>query len=448
MPKFRTLALVVALCAGTVATQSASQRAATDAASPVRATPAFTALVVAQRVDHVDTTAFEPMVVEHQSGALFVAGYGTPWAPRVSDGGRLQETVGLSRLWKSRDRGATWSRVDVGTGAKGVVGNSDVALAIGPEGTLYFVSMRYDSTSGKWEGRRISIGVSHDIGATWKWTALSVHRMDDRPWVRVAGDGVAHVIWNDGHGVLHTVSSNRGETWSTPIRIALKGGSSHLAVGPSGEVGIRLTPLSASGSQFDRGVDSILVSTDGGSTWRRNAAPGTRDWTTWVDPQAKAPQGSPTPRWVEPLAWDSAGRLYSLWTKQKDVRLARSADGGATWTEWSVATERHLAYYPYLVARGDGELAATWFTGPPDSLRWHIARITVSRDSAAPRVIRSAPLGIDAWSRDTLRANALIPDPGGEYLAATFLHDGTLGVATPLASPRRTGFTWWRFSAR
>src|SRR5439155_6832953 len=173
-------------------------------------------LAVAQRVDHLDVVGREPMVVEHPDGSLLVAGYGEP----------------QSTLWKSRDRGATWPRVDVGSEAQGAIGNSDVDLAVSRDGTLYFVNMFFDRAA--LEGRQIAIGVSRDTGATWVWTTLSQTRFDDRPWVAVAPDGAAHVIWNDGSGVLHTASRDRGVTWSTPTRIHSQGGSSHLAVGPHG----------------------------------------------------------------------------------------------------------------------------------------------------------------------------------------------------------------------
>src|SRR5687767_8791435 len=92
-------------------------------------------LTVVQRVEHIDVVAREPMLVEHPNGTLFVAGYGEP----------------RPTLWKSLDRGATWSRVDVGTEAEGAAGNSDVDLAIAPDGTLYFASMTFDRAAG--EGR-------------------------------------------------------------------------------------------------------------------------------------------------------------------------------------------------------------------------------------------------------------------------------------------------------
>jgi hypothetical protein len=71
-------------------------------------------LVLSAPVDHLDALAREPMVVEHPGGALFVTGYGDS----------------VPHLWRSSDRGGTWSPVNVGTEADGAAGNSDVDLDI------------------------------------------------------------------------------------------------------------------------------------------------------------------------------------------------------------------------------------------------------------------------------------------------------------------------------
>lgn len=69
------------------------------------------------------------------------------------------------------------------------------------------------------------------------------------------------------------------------------------------------------------------------------------------------------PRWVEPIAWDSQGVLYSLWANIRGVWIAESQDRGITWKSYQVAENDEISYYPYLAVGGPGELAATWFSG-------------------------------------------------------------------------------------
>lgn len=370
-------------------------------------------LVLADRIDHLEgVVAAEPMGVEHPDGTLFVSGYGGPGP----------------NLWRSQDHGTTWTRVNVGSAADGAIGNSDVDLAIAYDGTLYFVAMGFDGY--KLEGRSIAIGVTSNEGATWRWTMLSKERFDDRPWVAVAADGTAHVIWNDGSGVRHAVSRDGGAIWTERPRIHHQGGSSHLAVGPNGEIAVRVTPLSASTKKFDPGVNLIAVSTDGGAIWQDHPAPDQRQWS------ASSFNDFP-PRWVEPLAWDAEGALYSFWADGKVLWLARSLDRGETWTSWRVAEGDEVSYFPYLTGRGRGELAATWFSGRGETLQAHVARFDVRNGATPPRIIE-LPFRPD--NRST----------AGEYLAVMFLKTGGLSVVSPLANGRERhwGFSWWRFEAR
>jgi hypothetical protein len=398
------------------------RRAAPESAAPWT-------LTLAAPINHLDVVAREPMIVEHPDGTLFVGGYGAAFM----SGKKADEAT----LWKSRDGGTTWTRVNVGTPAQGAAGNSDVDLAVAPDGTLYFATLVYDVKADA--GQQISLGVSKDAGATWKWTLISKTKFDDRPWVKVAPDGTAHVIWNDGAGVCHSVSLDGGLTWTERDRIHPKGGSSHLAVGPKGEIAVRVVPISVAGSKYDEGVDLIAVSVDRGLTWAKHPAPGYREWNPDVY--------FPVPRWVEPLAWDAWGALYSFWTNLKGIWLARSADQGATWTIWRLAESPDVAYFPYLVARGRGELAATWFSGWAGTWQAHAARLDVGEGVAAPRMVESAPIKPDSWRQNRVwPKDPQTPDPAGEYLPILFLRKGGLVVVSTIQDPteKRFGFSLWK----
>jgi hypothetical protein len=142
-----------------------------------------------------------------------------------------------------------------------------------------FVSMGFDIKA--FEGKHIAVGVSRESGNSWRWTMLSKKRFDDRPWIAVEPDGAAHVIWNDGSGVYHSVSRDRGATWSPAQVIHPQGGSGHLAVGPKGELAVRITPASASGNKIEPEVELVAISGDGGNTWEKHSVPGQRIWA-WV----------------------------------------------------------------------------------------------------------------------------------------------------------------------
>ena len=392
---------------------------AVRAADPAR-------LEVGAPAEHLDDLAREPMFVEHPDGTLFLAGYGsqvTGVDPRS-----------VPQLWKSEDGGQSWTRVDVGTADDGAMGNSDVDLAIGPDGTLYFAAMGFDRS--RFEGTHIAIGASDDRGTSWRWSLLSDDRFDDRPWVEVGPDGVAHVIWNDGDGVAYAVSTDRGRTWTERDRIHPRGGSSHLAIGPDGEIAVRITPLSASGNRFDPEVELIAVSVDGGATWSHHPAPARPEW----DPTFRDP--TKIPRWVEPLAWDRGGALYHLWSSGIEVHLARSVDRGASWEEWPVAASERIAFFPYLVARAPGELAATWFEGGGDEMSVRVALIRApGAEESEPHVVLAEPFQIAVWRE---QAETRSRDPGGEYVPVAFLSDNRLGIAAPIqdAAGGRFGFSW------
>lgn len=372
-----------------------------------------------------DIPVREPMVVEHPNGTLYVSGFG----------GRVDAT-----LWQSRNGGKHWSRVETGGKAAGLAGNSDVDLAVAPDGTIYWANMLFVPEAR--EGVQITMAISRDAGATWSWSLISKRRFDDRPWVKIAPDGTAHVVWNDGAGVWHVASADRGASWTEPQRVHPAGGSSHLAVGPRGEVVVRITPRSASGTGFHDGVDLIAVSVDRGRTWTKRAAPGIREW--------RRESNVPLRRWVEPVAWDAAGGLYSAWTTPEAIWLARSSDRGATWQQWRIEQGGPIRYYPFLAARGRGEAAMTWFSGQGETLQAHVAVVRVAEDASQLDSVATARFRPDAWRRTAVNTDQFVRDTAGEYFPVAFLRDRTVAVVTPVQheKERRFGFTWRRFQAR
>lgn len=378
---------------------------------------ATTSLPLVEQVTTLGTRTREPMLVQHPNGTLFVAGY----------------AIASQGVWMSTDLGKRWAPVTFGENAVGLIGNSDTDLAVAPDGTLYFASLTYDRSV--FEGTQIAIAVSRDAGTSWSWSLLSRNRFDDRPWVKIAPDGTAHVIWNDGSGVHHRISRDRGLSWLTMPRISERGGSSHLAIGAGGQIAVRVAPISASGNRNDPGVDSLRVSSDGGATWRSHPAPGHPVWSaTSLD------------RWVEPLAWTTDGHLFAAWTEGTDVLIGRSTDLGATWLSWPLARGTSKAFYPYLTLSTTNTLAVTWHAGAADSLRWHLATLDAPTGTALGAVRLSGPMLLDAWIWPADKPDvAPVRSSAGEYLAALFLRDGGLAVVTPVQSKAQDGFSWWRF---
>ena len=377
---------------------------------------------MATPTEHLDTLAREPMVVEGSDGALFVTGYG-PSTPR---------------LWRSTDGGTTWGRVEIGTEADGAVGNSDVDLAIGPDGTVYMIAMSFDRQA--LEGTGVVVGVGRNGGSAWTWTSLSEDRFDDRPWIGAAPDGTVHAIWNDGQGVSYAASTDGGRNWEERPRIHSSGGSSHLAVGPSGEVAVRIAPGSASGRQVDEETDFVAVSTDGGQSWELSVAPGTRDARSYVFP-VDFDQG--IPHWVEPVAWDAGGSLYYLWSEGSVLWLGRSRDHGSTWSTWEIVEDPGLMYFPFLTAHGEGELAATWFSGRDADLSVNVALITLDDGvDPTPRVTTAEPFQFDSFWPD--QDGQPTRDTAGEYIPVIFLRDGRLATVSTIQDPEQDewGFTW------
>lgn len=386
-------------------------------------------LLLQERTDHLDRLAREPMLVEHPSGAIFVAGYPSQVSGR--------DWTVSPRLWRSDTAGKQWRSVKVGRSVDGAQGNSDVDLSVGPGGRLFYASMGFDRGSG--EGTQIAVGVSEDVGKSWKWQFLSRQRLDDRPWIRVSDEGVVHLVWNNIEGVNYARSLDHGLSWSKTRQIAKRGGSSHLAVGPDGRVAVRVSPIWASANRFDATVDFILVSQDAGESWARHSLPNNIAW----DPSLSDP--NVTPRWVEPIAWTGDGVLHHIWGEEAAIHYAYSNDAGASWATQSLAFNDGRAFYPYLSSKGDDRLALSWFSKDGATLKAHVAVAERGANWSRLQLYRAAPLELDAWDE---KPGPKVPNTGGEYVPVVILANGDVALATPIQDLEgdRWGFSYWRFS--
>jgi hypothetical protein len=385
-----------------------------------------TPLVLVDSSAHLGNPAREPMVVVHPSGTLFASGYGGEAR------GYRGDDPEVPRIVKSLDLGKHWTPVDVGGRRDGAIGGvSDLDMAVAPDGTLYHAALLFDPEA--WAGVRVGMGMSRDGGTSWHWTKIDSTRFDDRPWVEVARDGTAHVVWSTDHGVFHSKSSDRGITWSQPSVVNPVGGSSHFSVGPAGTLAVRIGPRSAGDTLLHSDADQIAVSRDGGMTWQKHAPPARFDWDG----------EDALPGWVEPIAWDSSGALYAFWSRGYELQLARSTDDGATWRQWTVVQGEVQGFYPVLVTRGDKVFAATWMSRSGEGmLLGHLAVVDARGED--PQVSFAPPFLIDVEAR----AEGTF-DTGGEYLPAVFLPDGSIGVAFPIQnySASQFGFGWRRYAA-
>ena len=145
-------------------------------------------------------------MVRHPSGALFVSGYWDPIPP----------------VYKSVDQGTSWTRVNTGTEADGAAGNSDLDMAVGPDGTLYLLTLMFDRA--KYAGAGIRVAVSRDVGATWtKWKIADTPAIPYYPYLvaQSRGELVASWLTGKGNGLRANLAQITVLADSQPPRVAL-----------------------------------------------------------------------------------------------------------------------------------------------------------------------------------------------------------------------------------
>jgi len=257
----------------------------------------------------------------------------------------------IDNYYWSQDGGLTWQENTLYSGQYGVWG--DPVVIFDTTGACYFFHLS-NPPSGNWIDR-IVCQKSVDGGATYNdgtFMGLNGTKAQDKHWAVVdRTNNTLYVTWtqfddygssnpNDKSSIMFSKSTDGGMTWASALKINEVDGDcidsdnttegAVPAVGPNGEVYVAWA--GPEGLVFDRSLD-------GGVTWLDNDIfisdfPGGWDYAI---PGINRCNGLPIT--VCDLSnGPYRGTIYVNWSDQRngtsdtDVWLAKSTDGGNTWT--------------------------------------------------------------------------------------------------------------------
>jgi hypothetical protein len=242
----------------------------------------------------------------------------------------------------SHDGGTTWvtkSLPGVTTQTGGAYDRaSDPAVAFGPDGSVYAVSLVFNTNNNS-DG--VAVSRSADGGVTWAQPVLAQSDnsgTDDKEWITVDDFpssphfGRIYVVWDassfSGQPTYLRYSDDQGQTWSARVTVS---SASALTIGarpvvqPNGNVTIVY-------ENFGAGTIVAQTSSNGGSTFSSAVTVAADRASDPTDERA----GSDLPSVaVDP----TTGAIDVVWGDTRfrsdgtmDAVLSRSTDGGSTWS--------------------------------------------------------------------------------------------------------------------
>ena len=270
--------------------------------------------------------------------------------PRNPD--QLVAGANLNNYYVSNDGGYSWTRGTLVSQQYNVAG--DPCVIVDTAGSFYYFHLS-NPQQGSWLDRIVCQKFDFE-NQTWTdgtFTGLNGEKDQDKEWAVVdSATNTIYVTWTqfDEYGtsdpskysnILFSKSTDAGTTWSDAVQINEVSGNcidsdntvegAVPAVGPDGEIYVAWA--GPEGIVFDR-------STDGGETWLDNdifisAQPGGWDYNI---PGINRCNGLPV-TCCDLSQSPYRGTIYVNWTDQRngtddtDVWLAKSTDGGNTWSE-------------------------------------------------------------------------------------------------------------------
>ena len=294
------------------------------------------------------------LLAQHQN--VMISSSNAPEEPSIYvnpyDTDKLIAGANINNLFYSVDGGYNWTVTTLSSPTNGVWG--DPVTIVDTAGNYFFFHLS-NPPSGSWIDR-IVCQRSMDEGVTWNdgsYMGLNGNKAQDKEWAVVdRTNNNMYVTWTqfDSYGssnpdnvssILFSKSTDEGETWSSALKINEVDGDcidsdnttegAVPAVGPNGE--IYVSWAGPEGLVFDRSLDQ-------GETWLDEDIfiadfPGGWDYNI---PGINRCNGLPITV-CDLSGGQHNGNIYVNWTDQgngtddTDVWLAKSTDGGDTWSE-------------------------------------------------------------------------------------------------------------------
>ncbi len=285
----------------------------------------------------------------------------------------------------SMDGGQTWTDYLIGGP---LPWDSDPVLTVHRDGTFYLVVINYRDGAEN----TLAIHRSTTGGATWDGPFTAVYSngstFEDKEWIAVdrtggARDGNVYVSWSRFYDVKVMVvrSTDRGQTWSTPVQVSDAGVVAQYSV----PIVLRNGNLLIAWDTYYTNKIGYDISTNGGQTWGTD-----RTLTTTTTPAQSDINGSITVFPYPALTMDETIGLRSGWVycvypdaavsgNGMDVWCRRSTDSGMTWgnrvrvNDDPAGTNRDQ-FHPWVYCDESGVLHASWYDrrDDPGNYLWHI----------------------------------------------------------------------------
>jgi BNR repeat-like domain len=280
----------------------------------------------------------------------------------------------------SLDGGKTWKRRTIPgltacTGGTADAG-SDPWVAAGGDGTVYFSGLGADISTDP-PTTAVVASRSRDGGRTWRPPATVARPLQGNETDAITASprlaGHAYLVWANfvfGLPRTNTVEFSRttdgGRTWSSPVLVDQLGPSAidqapRLLVLPDGT----LLAVFAR-ADFDLGLAQLYAarSLDEGRTWLPPVLAGSKPLPPdIVDPET----GIPLPQPGFPgAAVAPNGTVYiavedNTSASSGGIAVARSRDGGRTWTSATLPGVTAFAFEPAIAVDAHGTVGVTWY---------------------------------------------------------------------------------------